>query len=172
MANGTLNELTLIGFLGRAPELKSLNGGGEVFSASLATDEGYKDRHTGAAVERTEWTKIEAFGKLATIMGEHLKKGSKVFVRGAKLTDEYEKDGVKRYAVKLVVEKMLFLDGKKSGQEYTADAQPTPVQQPAQVGYQLQNGLAIMPSDVQRYKAAGIAPWPVGQKEPLIPEGF
>lgn len=168
MANGTLNELTLIGFLGRVPELKSLNGGGEVFSASLATDEGYKNKNTGAVVERTEWTNIEAFGKLAPIMAEHLKKGSKVWVRGPKLTEEYEKDGVKKYAVKLRVEKMMFLDGKKAGNEYTGESQQAPESPKQKLGYCFANGVPLTPEEMAPYK--GKQPmWPAGQNPPPYP---
>ena len=81
---------------------------------SLATDEGYKDRNTGQQVDKTEWHRIEAFGRLAEIMGEYLKKGSKCYVEGKLRTDEYEKDGIKRYSTKIIANEMTMLDSKNA----------------------------------------------------------
>lgn len=62
--------------------------------------------------EGAEWVSISAFGKLAEICGKYLKKGSKVFVQGRMKTDEYEKDGIKRYSTKIMLDNMQMLDGK------------------------------------------------------------
>ena len=93
MARGSVNKVIIIGTLGRDPEMRYLPNGNAVCSMSLATDEGYKDRNTGQQVDKTEWHRIEAFGRLAEIMGEYLKKGAKCYVEGKLRTDEYEKDG-------------------------------------------------------------------------------
>ena len=92
MARGSINKVIIIGTLGRDPEMRYLPNGNAVCSASLATDEGYKDRNTGQQVDKTEWHRVEAFGRLAEVMGEYLKKGSKVYVEGKLRTDEYEKE--------------------------------------------------------------------------------
>lgn len=129
MARGSVNKVIIIGTLGRDPEMRYLPNGNAVCSMSLATDEGYKDRNTGQQVDKTEWHRIEAFGRLAEIMGEYLKKGAKCYVEGKLRTDEYEKDGIKRYSTKIIANEMTMLDSRNSqgdnmGGGYTAPAQP------------------------------------------------
>jgi len=115
MARGSVNRVILIGTLGRDPEMRYLPNGNAVCSVSLATDEGYKDRNTGQQVDKTEWHRVEAFGRLAEIMGEYLKKGSKIYIEGKLRTDEYEKDGIKRYSTKIIASEMTMLDTRNSG---------------------------------------------------------
>lgn len=129
MARGSVNKVIIIGTLGRDPEMRYLPNGNAVCSMSLATDEGYKDRNTGQQVDKTEWHRIEAFGRLAEIMGEYLKKGAKCYVEGKLRTDEYEKDGIKRYSTKIIANEMTMLDSRNSqgdsmGGGYGAPTQP------------------------------------------------
>lgn len=115
MARGSVNKVILIGTLGRDPEMRYLPNGNAVCNVSLATDEGYKDRNTGQQVDKTEWHRVEAFGRLAEIMGEYVKKGSKIYVEGKLRTDEYEKDGIKRYSTKIIANEMTMLDSRQDG---------------------------------------------------------
>lgn len=115
MARGSVNKVILIGTLGRDPEMRYLPNGNAVCSVSIATDEGYKDRNTGQQVDKTEWHRVEAFGRLAEIIGEYTKKGSKIYVEGKLRTDEYEKDGIKRYSTKIIANEMTMLDSKNAG---------------------------------------------------------
>ena len=135
MARGSINKVMIIGTLGRDPEVRYLPNGNAVCSISLATDEGYKDKNTGQQVDRTEWHKVEAFGKLAEIIGEYLKKGSKCYVEGKLKTDEYEKDGIKRYSTKIVANEMTMLDSKQDGQQNQGYQQASPQQQAPQPQY-------------------------------------
>lgn len=142
MAKGSVNKVILIGSLGRDPEMRYLPNGNAVCSVSLATDEGYKDKNTGQQVDKTEWHRVEAFGRLAEIMGEYTKKGSKLYIEGKLRTDEYEKDGIKRYTTKIIANEMRMLDSRQpQGQpdqsqstSYAQQPQPAPQQPPAQ-GY-------------------------------------
>lgn len=118
---GTVNKVILIGVLGRDPEMRYMPNGDPVASFSIATDEGYKDKTTGQKVDRAEWHRIEVFGKLAEISGEYLTKGSKVYVEGKLKTDEYEKDGIKRYSTKIKAFSMTMLTPKS--QQGSAPAQ-------------------------------------------------
>jgi len=135
MAKGSINKVMLIGTLGRDPEMRYLPNGNAVCSVSIATDEGYKDKNTGQQVDRTEWHRVELFGKLAEIVGEYLKKGSKAYFEGKLKTDEYEKDGIKRYTTKIVAHEMTMLDSKPDGgqqpQQY-AQPQQAPQMAPQQ----------------------------------------
>ncbi len=114
MARGSVNKVILIGTLGRDPEMRYLPNGNAVCSVSLATDEGYRDKNTGQQVDKTEWHRVEAFGRLAEIMGEYTKKGSKLYIEGKLRTDEYEKDGIKRYSTKIIANEMTMLDSRNS----------------------------------------------------------
>lgn len=118
MARGSINKVIIIGTLGRDPEMRYLPNGTAVCSMSLATDEGYKDKHTGQQVDKTEWHRIEAFGRLAEIMAEYLKKGSKCYVEGKLRTDEYEKDGIKRYSTKITANEMTMLDSRQGADNH------------------------------------------------------
>lgn len=129
MARGSINKVILIGTLGRDPEMRFLPNGNAVCSASLATDEGYKDKNTGQQVDKTEWHRVEAFGRLAEIMGEYLKKGSKVYIEGKLRTDEYEKDGIKRYSTKIIANDLTMLDSRNSQDSNAGYAQQAAPQQ-------------------------------------------
>ena len=136
MARGSVNKVIIIGTLGRDPELRFLPNGNAVCSISLATDEGYKDKNTGQQVDKTEWHRVEAFGRLAEIIGEYLKKGSKCYIEGKLRTDEYEKDGIKRYSTKIIANEMTMLDSRQQnnggGYAQAPQQQAAPQQQYAQ----------------------------------------
>ncbi len=131
MARGSVNKVIIIGTLGRDPELRFLPNGNAVCSISLATDEGYKDKNTGQQVDKTEWHRVEAFGRLAEIIGEYLKKGSKVYIEGKLRTDEYEKDGIKRYSTKIIANEMTMLDSRQQDNSGNAGGYAAPQQAPA-----------------------------------------
>ena len=107
MAND-LNQCNFIGRLGADPETRYAASGDPVCSFRIAV--GWKSKEK----EGTEWVSITTFGKLAEICGQYLAKGSQVFVSGRMKTEEYEKDGVKRYSTKIVADRMQMLGGKQS----------------------------------------------------------
>lgn len=132
----SVNKVQIIGTLGRDPEMKYLPSGSAVVSVSVATDESYNDKNSGQKVEKTEWHRMTAFGKLAEIIGQYLKKGSKAYFEGKLRTNEYEKDGIKRYSTEIVISEMMMLDSQQQGQA---------TQQPQQGGFapqQSQGGFA------------------------------
>jgi len=108
-----VNKATLIGRLGKDPDVKYTPDGSMVTNFNLATDEQWKDKN-GEKVQKTEWHRIVTFGKLAEICGNYLKKGSLVFIEGKIQTRSWEdKDGVKKYTTEIVANNMKMLDGKK-----------------------------------------------------------
>ena len=104
----SVNKVTLIGTLGRDPEVRFLPNGNAVANMTLATDESYNDKTTGQKVEQTEWHRIVVYGKLAEICQKYLQKGSKIYVEGKLKTREWEKDGVKRYTTEIVMSDMTM----------------------------------------------------------------
>lgn len=113
MARG-INKTILVGNLGADPDVKYLKNGTAVSTFSVATTETWND-HDGNRQENTQWHRISAFGKLAEICSEYLKKGSRVYIEGKIRYNDYtDKDGVKRYSTNIVLNELLMLDNKGS----------------------------------------------------------
>ncbi len=124
MARG-INKVTLIGHLGRDPELRYMPNGNPVTNVSLATTESWKDKTTGELKERTEWHRLVFFNRLAEIVAEHPKKGAQIYVEGSNRTRKYEKNGEDRYITEVICSEMQMLDKKPqseaSGEPLEAD---------------------------------------------------
>lgn len=117
MARG-INKVILIGNAGGDPEVRYLPNGNAVANVTLATSDSWKDKQTGQQQERTEWHRVVFFGRLAEIVGEYVRKGSKLYIEGRLQTREWEKDGVKRYTTEIVVDmqgQMQLLDSRGQG---------------------------------------------------------
>ena len=128
-----INKAIILGNLGVDPETRYTQGGSPITSFSVATSEGWKDKQSGEAKERTEWHNIVAFGKLAEICGEYLRKGSKVYVEGSLRTSSWESDGVKKYKTEIIADQMQMLDSKGSAPQESREPerkQPAPVTPP------------------------------------------
>ena len=106
-----MNQCNFIGRLGKQPESRYMPNGDPVCSFSIAVGSSYKDK-AGQKVEQTEWVNITAFSKLAEICQQYLVKGSHVRVTGRMKTDEYEKDGIKRYSTKIIAADVQMLGSK------------------------------------------------------------
>jgi single-strand DNA-binding protein len=125
-----VNKVVILGNVGQDPEYKALQNGG-VVSLSVATSEKWIDKNTGNEQGRTEWHRCTAFGKLADIIRDYVRKGSKVYLEGKLQTRSWEQDGIKRYATEIVISELQMLDGKP--QEATPVPRPQhkqAVQQP------------------------------------------
>jgi single-strand DNA-binding protein len=110
-----VNKAMLIGRLGKDPEVRYTPDGTMVTNFNLATDEQWKDKN-GEKVQKTEWHRIVAFGKLAEICGNYLVKGKLIFVEGRIQTRSWEdKDGVKRFTTEIIASNMQMLDSKAQG---------------------------------------------------------
>lgn len=131
----SVNKVTLIGTLGKDPEVRYMPNGDAVANISLATDESYTNKETGQKVEATEWHRITVYGKLAEICQKYLKKGSRAYFEGKLKTREWEKDGVKRYTTEVVANDMMLLDRAEqqgAAQQFQPPAmQRQPTQAPA-----------------------------------------
>jgi single-strand DNA-binding protein len=110
---GTVNRVILIGRLGKDPEIRSIPSGTSVAKFSLATDERFTDKN-GEKQDRTEWHNVVAWGKLAEICGQYLRKGKLVFIEGSIRTDSWDdkETGVKKYRTEIIAKDMQMLDKK------------------------------------------------------------
>ena len=91
---GSLNKVTLIGNLGRDPEMRSTQDGNRIATFTVATSDTWRDRVSGERKERTEWHRVVIFNeRLAEIAEKYLRKGSKVYLEGALQTRKWTDQG-------------------------------------------------------------------------------
>jgi single-strand DNA-binding protein len=124
---GSLNKVSLIGNLGKDPEVRHTSDGRPIVSFSVATSESWRDKATGERKEKTEWHNVVIFNEgLCKVAEQYLKKGSKCYVEGAMKTRKWQdKDGNDRYSTEVVLQAfngtLILLDraerGGASGEE-------------------------------------------------------
>ncbi|RQB97289.1 single-stranded DNA-binding protein [Pseudomonas aeruginosa] len=129
-----VNKVILVGNVGGDPETRYMPNGNAVTNITVATSESWKDKQTGQQQERTEWHRVVFFGKLAEIVGQHVKKGQQLYVEGSLRTRKWQaQDGQDRYTTEIIVDmhgQMQMLGGKP-GNEQAAQSRPSPQQQSA-----------------------------------------
>ena len=111
----SLNEHKIIGHVGDNPASKQLDSGQWATNIRVATNRQWKNDQ-GEKQEHTDWHSISAYGKLAEIMRDIVKKGTQVYVSGRVQTREYQdKDGNKRYATETIASDLIVLSPKEEG---------------------------------------------------------
>ena len=103
-----LNRVQLIGRLGRDPESHFTPTGKKVAHFSIAVSNQW-DGRDGEMKEYTEWVDVEAWGRLAEVCQEYLRKGSLIYLEGRLKTNKYEVDGEPRYFTKVIAQSLQFL---------------------------------------------------------------
>ena len=112
MASRGVNKVILVGNVGNDPEVRYMPNGNAVANISIATSDSWKDRNTGEQQERTEWHRVVFFNRLAEIVEQYVKKGTKLYLEGRLQTRSYEQDGVKKYSTEIVANEMQMLDSR------------------------------------------------------------
>ena len=126
-----LNKVTLIGRLGRDPEVRYMPNGDAVCNFSLATDESWKDKN-GQRQTKTEWHNVIMYRRLAEIAGQYLKKGSQVYLEGRIQSRKYtDKNGVERTAYEIICHEMKMLGGNEAHMQPAPPASHEPPPPPA-----------------------------------------
>ena len=98
-----MNRVTLLGHIGRDPDIRTLKGGGKAASFSLATTEKWTDRD-GQAAENTEWHRIVVYGPTVDAVEAMVAKGGAVLVEGRLATRDYrDREGNERSVTEIVV---------------------------------------------------------------------
>jgi single-strand DNA-binding protein len=120
-----LNRVTLVGHLGRDPEVRRLENGSAVAKFSIATTESYKDTN-GEWQNQTEWHDIVLWRLQAEQAEKTLKKGSFVYIEGKLTHRKYtDKNGIERYATEVVAAMFRNLERAKSeGSSYFPSQEP------------------------------------------------
>ncbi len=123
MARG-VNKVILIGNLGSDPEVRYTPSGSAVANVNLATSETWRDKASGELQDRTEWHRIVFFNRLAEIVGEYLRKGSKIYVEGSLRTRKWQdKNGIERHTTEIIANEMHILDSRSGSANAPAQAQ-------------------------------------------------
>lgn len=118
-----VNKVTLIGNLVRDPEVKETKGGNSLATFSVATNRAWRDAESKEKKEAVEYHNVIAWGRLAEIISEYVKKGNKVYVEGRLANRTFEgKDGKKRYYTDVVANNLIMLTRKPAEKEDTPAA--------------------------------------------------
>ena len=111
----SLNRVTLIGYLGADPELRTTQNREGIATIRLATTESSKDQSSGERKEITEWHRVVFFSRLAEVVGQYLRKGAPIYVEGRIHTRKWQdKAGQDRYVVEIVASDMQMLGTRPS----------------------------------------------------------
>ena len=118
--SGSVNKVTLIGNLGRDPEVRAMQNGDKIVQLSVATSDRWKDKNSGEQRERTEWHRVVIFNDaLGKIAEQYLKKGNTVYLEGQLQTRKWtdQQSGQEKYTTEVVLQRYrgeLTLLGSRS----------------------------------------------------------
>ena len=137
--SGSVNKVTLVGNLGRDPEVRAMQNGDKIVQLSIATSDRWKDKSSGEQRERTEWHRVVIFNDaLGKIAEQYLKKGSTVYLEGQLQTRKWtdQQSGQEKYTTEVVLQRYrgeLTLLGSRSENQITNDRTNDQIDQSNQV---------------------------------------
>lgn len=126
----SVNKVTLLGNLGKDPEIRTSQSGKRIANLTLATSEVWKDKQTGEKKEQTEWHKVVIFNDgLAGLIEKYVHKGSKLHVEGQLKTRRWtDQNGQERYSTEVVIDQfkgdIVLCDRQGGGQQEAPREQP------------------------------------------------
>lgn len=111
-----INQVTILGRLGKDPESRTLPNGRAVCNFSIATSERWKDKESGEQREQTEWHNCSAFARTAEVVAQYVSKGDLLFVQGSIHTRKWQdKEGKDRYTTEINVRDIKLMPNGKTG---------------------------------------------------------
>ena len=137
--SGSVNKVTLVGNLGRDPEIRAMQNGDKIVQLSVATSDRWKDKNSGEQRERTEWHRVVIFNHaLGRIAEQYLKKGSTVYLEGQLQTRKWtdQQSGQEKYTTEVVLQRYrgeLTLLGSRPDNQVENQYNNTQVDQPDQI---------------------------------------
>ena len=137
--SGSVNKVTLVGNLGRDPEIRAMQNGDKIVQLSVATSDRWKDKNSGEQRERTEWHRVVIFNDaLGKIAEQYLKKGSTVYLEGQLQTRKWtdQQSGQEKYTTEVVLQRYrgeLTLLGSRPENQISYDQQNDQIDQSNQV---------------------------------------
>ena len=137
--SGSVNKVTLVGNLGRDPEVRAMQNGDKIVQLSVATSDRWKDKSSGEQRERTEWHRVVIFNDaLGKIAEQYLKKGSTVYLEGQLQTRKWtdQQSGQEKYTTEVVLQRYrgeLTLLGSRPENQISNDQQNAEIDQSNQI---------------------------------------
>ena len=126
--SGSLNKVSIIGNLGKDPEIRTTPSGKKVANFSVCTSDRWTDKE-GKKQESAQWHRLVAWGPLAEIIENYVRKGSQAYFEGKLDYRKYKgKDDIERYSTEIVVSEMQMLGGKsaESAPQSSQESMPIP----------------------------------------------
>jgi single-strand DNA-binding protein len=113
----SVNKVTLLGNVGKDPEIKFSTGGQAIAKFSIATTDRVKDKTSDAWQDKTEWHNLVAFGRTAEIIRDYVKKGRPLYVEGRLSTSSWDdkETNKKVYRTEIIVNELVLLSGREGG---------------------------------------------------------
>ena len=133
--SGSVNKVTLVGNLGRDPEIRAMQNGDKIVQLSIATSDRWKDKNSGEQRERTEWHRVVIFNDaLGKIAEQYLKKGSTVYLEGQLQTRKWtdQQSGQEKYTTEVVLQRYkgeLTLLGSRPDNQVSNDYNKSEIDQ-------------------------------------------
>lgn len=119
----SVNSVTILGNVGKDPEIRSFPNGGRVANFSVATSERWKDKSSGEYKEKSEWHNVSVTNEaLVGIVEKYVKKGSKVYLVGQLQTRKWtDNSGADKYSTEVVLKpfkgELVLLDSKQANEQ-------------------------------------------------------
>lgn len=111
----SVNKVIILGNVGQDPEIRQ--GNFIVAALSIATTRKWRDK-AGETQSETEWHRVSAFGRLAEIISQYVRKGDPIYIEGRLRTRKYEdKQGVERWVTEIIAEQLQLLRQKDSDEK-------------------------------------------------------
>ena len=133
----SVNKVTILGNLGRDPEVRTFQNGGKICNLRVATSETWRDKQSGERKERVEWHSVSIMVEgLVKVAEQYLRKGSKVYIEGQLETRKWQdQSGADRYSTEIVLRPFnsaLVLLDKRDGDGGSREDQGGGYEQPPQ----------------------------------------
>jgi single-strand DNA-binding protein len=114
-------QATIMGHLGKDPDVRVSKAGKEITSFSIAVNTGYGDN------KKATWWNVTCFGKTGEVAAKYLEKGLPVLVTGEPYLDTWEDDdGVTRQTLKLTADRLVLLGSRDEQDAPRKEAKPAP----------------------------------------------
>lgn len=159
-----VNKVILVGNVGQDPEVRTLETGVKVARVRMATTERIFNRQTNETTEHTEWHTVTLWRGLAEVVDKYVRKGTPIYVEGRLRSRDWERDGVKHYAVEVVADDMKLLgrrpEGAPQGGYAQGGYQQSAPSQFSQPGYQQAAPSYQQPSAPTYQQAVPVQPTP------------
>ena len=137
---GSVNKVTLVGNLGKDPEIRNAQSGMKIVNLTVATSDSWNDKASGERKEQTEWHRVVIMNdRLAETAEKYLRKGSKVYLEGKLQTRKWtDQSGQEKYTTEVLLGRfgaeMVLLDrnpNSSGGGEDYAPRGPAAAKTPA-----------------------------------------